>query len=98
MLLQESTSLWDAPYFLSIVDSGVVPADWLQDVLNYIMGDPEMIGLTDTDFFEAARLARPDLYAILVTANGRTWIQSAMSRLTAAVPGYLLKRLLGGSR
>ena len=97
-LLRASTNGWTVDYFRTIVDSGVVPKAWVQDVLQYVEGDTSMIALQDYEFFEAAKIARPDLYAILDTTAGQAWIHEAMVQLTAAVPGYVLKSLFGGAK
>lgn len=73
-MIRDATSTWTVEYLRGLIQSGVVPQEYVTRACEYVGRHPDLILFQQDDFMAACKIARPDLYAILDTPEGLRWV------------------------
>lgn len=87
---------WTPDSLLALIRSDTVPAEWIQQTVDYIWSNRQLLGIDKDVFLQAVFIARPDLHTILVTPDGDAWLEKCMLALGTALALSPVKGLLKG--
>ncbi len=84
-LLRTLTHDWTPAYLALLIKADTVPKKHIDTIVDYLGKHPALLTIQKEDFLAAARIARPDLHALLVTPQGNAWLEHAMAELGMAL-------------
>jgi hypothetical protein len=75
----------------------IVPAQWIDRVVDYIKDKPDLWFVGEDEFIESAVTAKPVLAPLLRTPQFRLWLRKASNDLRGRMPGMMVRQLFGGA-
>lgn len=84
-LLRTLTHDWTPAYLSLLIDADTVPKKHIDTIVDYLGKHPAFLTIQKEQFLAAARIARPDLHALLITPRGDRWLEHAMADLGKAL-------------
>ena len=84
-LLRTLTHDWTPAYLSLLIDADTVPKKHIDTIVDYLVQHPNFMTIQKDEFLAAARIARPDLHALLITPRGDRWLEHVISDLGKAL-------------
>ncbi|RJQ43390.1 MAG: hypothetical protein C4534_08310 [Gaiellales bacterium] len=87
---------WSADKLRGYIETGEVPASYVQTVIEHVKADPTLIIVTKPDFLAAIAHEYPELHGILTSPEGDAWLEKCLAEIGKGVVTSAFSFLRGG--
>lgn len=78
------------------IETGEVPASYVQAVIEHVKADPTLIIVSKPDFLAAIAQEYPELHTILSSPEGDAWLEKCLAEIGKGVVTSAFNFLRGG--